>query len=138
MIQTLALAQPLREQLAQEARVAFPHECCGLLEGVREGGAGSALALHPAPNLSNEPDRFEIDPSAHIALLRKLRGTGRDIIGCYHSHPNGRAEPSRRDIAGAAETDFLWVIAALEHATVPIHLACFAWTGSAFARVIIE
>jgi proteasome lid subunit RPN8/RPN11 len=140
MIETLALPLALREQLEQEARSAYPHECCGLIEGVRTPREmkGEATALHPTPNLSNEPDRFEIDPATHFALLRKLRGTGHDIIGCYHSHPNGRAEPSARDMEGAAEANFLWLVVSVESATAPIHLACFAWTGSAFARVTIE
>ena len=45
-------------------------------------------------NLADTPDRFEIDPAEQIKLMRALRGAGREIIGCYHSHPNGSAEPS--------------------------------------------
>ena len=139
MIETLALPLALREQLEQEARSAYPHECCGLIEGVLTLGLakGEGTALHPTPNLSNEPERFEIDPATHFALLRKLRGTGRDIIGCYHSHPNGRAELSARDMEGAAEAGFLWLIASLKNAAAPVRLACFAWTGSAFTEVSI-
>jgi proteasome lid subunit RPN8/RPN11 len=138
MIETLVLPAPLRDQLEQEAGAAFPRESCGLVEGSRENSVARVWALHPMPNLSPAPDSFEIDPAAHIALLRRRRGTGREIIGCYHSHPNGRAEPSPRDIAGAGEIDFLWLIAALENTTAPAHFACFVWTGSEFARVIIE
>jgi proteasome lid subunit RPN8/RPN11 len=89
------------------------------------------------PNLAQDSDCFEVDPAAHIALLRKLRGTGREIIGCYHSHPNGRPEPSARDIAGAGETGFLWLIAALGNATADPITAAFVWTGSEFAPMIV-
>ena len=65
-------------------------------------------------NVSKEPDRFELDPAEHIALLRQLRGTERRIVGCYHSHPHGRAEPSARDRAGAFEDGFLWLVVALD------------------------
>jgi proteasome lid subunit RPN8/RPN11 len=41
-----------------------------------------------------------------------LRGTGRDVVGCYHSHPNGRAEPSPRDRARIYPAGFVWVIIA--------------------------
>jgi proteasome lid subunit RPN8/RPN11 len=142
MIETLALPAPLCAQLEQEAKAAFLRECCGLIEGIRHSLTLSpsrveAISIHPVPNLAHEPDRFEIDPAAHIALLRKLRGTGREIIGCYHSHPNGRPEPSPRDIAGAAETDFLWLIAALENTDADPVTAAFVWTGSAFTPVRI-
>ena len=72
-----------------------------------------ATAFHPTRNLAAEPDRFEIDPSVHIRLLRALRGTGRDIVGCYHSHPNGRAELSPRDRQSAGDENFIWLIAAI-------------------------
>ena len=32
------------------------------------------------------------------------------MIGCYHSHPNGKAAPSQTDRAGAAEDGFVWLI----------------------------
>jgi proteasome lid subunit RPN8/RPN11 len=103
----LLLADDLREQIAREARAAFPRECCGLIEG----DALRVAALHPARNISEDADRFEIDPADHFRALRMARANGRAIIGCYHSHPNGRAEPSARD--GDGEDGFLWLIAAI-------------------------
>ena len=78
----------------------------------RSGGV-RALALHPTANLSDEPDRFEIDPAAHLRLSRGRARHGREIVGCYHSHPHGRAAPSARDRENAGEDDFVWLIAAL-------------------------
>lgn len=109
----LILPDDLRAQLLAEARVALPSECCGLLEGVRDGETVTVTALHPAANVSPEPEMgFEIDPAAHFALQRALRGTGRAVVGCYHSHPNGRAEPSPRDRAGGCEDGWVWLIIA--------------------------
>ena len=110
MAAALALPKALRAQLADEARAALPRECCGLIAGTVDGGTARALALHPTANLGQGDDRFEIDPAEHIRLLRALRGTGRDVIGCYHSHPNGKAAPSQTDRAGAAEDGFIWLI----------------------------
>jgi proteasome lid subunit RPN8/RPN11 len=44
--------------------------------------------------------------------LRALRGTDRALVGCYHSHPNGRPGPSPRDRTTVCETGFAWVIIA--------------------------
>jgi len=107
------MPQELRAQIAAEARAAYPQECCGLIEGVREHGAARALAVHPTANYSPEPDAFEIDPAAHLRLLRTLRGTGREIVGCYHSHPGGGPTPSIRDRENGGTEDIIWVIAAL-------------------------
>lgn len=114
MIDTLVLAPQLRAQIAAEARNAFPRECCGLIEGTVSGTLAHALALHPCANLATAPDRFEIDPQTHIRLLRALREGPQRLIGCYHSHPNGTAAPSSRDIDGAGEEGFVWLIQAVE------------------------
>jgi proteasome lid subunit RPN8/RPN11 len=112
-----------QRQIAEEARVAFPHECCGLLEGVRNGAAITVTALHPAENLSQDDDRFEIDPADHFAALRSARVSGHEIVGCYHSHPNGKAEPSARDSESSWDEGFVWVIAAAgEGPSITAHL----------------
>lgn len=107
----LALPEDLRLQVLAEARAAFPRECCGLILGVRSGADAHALALHPARNAAALSDRFEIDPADHFAALRTARAGGQAVIGCYHSHPNGIAWPSGRDLLGAGEEGFLWLIA---------------------------
>jgi len=109
----LILPASLRAQLLTEARAAFPAECCGLLEGVRDGDDAKVTAIHPSPNLSPEPKTaFELDPAVHFALLRALQGTRRAVVGCYHSHPTGKAVPSQRDRANGCETGFVWIIIA--------------------------
>ena len=97
-----------------------------------------ALALHPSINQAAEPDRFAIDPRLQFSLLRGLRGSGRSVIGCYHSHPNGRAEPSPRDAENAFETDFLWLILALDDRDGEAELAAFTRVERDFATVRIE
>lgn len=97
-------------QLEREARAALPRESCGLIEGRRDPDDLDIVALHPCRNLARSDDAFEIDPVEQFRLMRALRGTNREIIGCYHSHPNGKPEPSPRDIAAASEEGFLWLI----------------------------
>jgi proteasome lid subunit RPN8/RPN11 len=119
------LPEPLRTRLRAEARAAFPRECCGLIEGVRDARRIVACALHPARNLADAPDRFVIDPAEHFRLLRALRGTERAIIGCYHSHPGGMPVPSEHDCAMAIDDGFVWLIAASTaagHVTLAAHL----------------
>jgi desampylase len=122
----LILPLPLRRQIEAEARAAFPRECCGLIEGVRRSDGLRAVKLHPARNLAGEADRFEVDPEAQFAALRTARESGRDVIGCYHSHPNGVAEPSPRDREGAGEDGFVWLIAALAGKDGAVSFAAFA------------
>jgi proteasome lid subunit RPN8/RPN11 len=105
------LPAPLVANIQAAARAAFPRECCGLVAGAREDDVFHVTALYPARNLAVSSDRFEIDPIDHFAAHRAARAAGHAIVGCYHSHPNGKAELSDTDLAGAGEDNFLWLIA---------------------------
>lgn len=135
MISTLELPLLLQEQLCREALRSYPCECCGLIEGIVEGDRSRVTALRPMPNIAKQSDRFEIDPALHIALLRNLRDTGREIIGCYHSHPNGRAEPSACDRESADEEGFLWLICAVDADGETTHIVGFESTGDRLVPV---
>ncbi len=108
----LVLGDDQRRAIENEARAANPRECCGLIEGIAEGYDYQAITLHPSPNLATRDDRFEIAPDIQFAALKMARANGHRIIGCYHSHPNGQAQPSHHDLAGAGEEGFIWLIAA--------------------------
>ena len=119
----VALPARLAAAIREQAGVAHPRECCGLIEGVREDPQTfTVTALHPACNLATDPDKFEIDPRDHIAAAKQARARGRAIIGCYHSHPAGAARMSAADMAGGSEDNFLWVIAAGDELAAFVYL----------------
>jgi desampylase len=137
VIGNLIVPKALQVQLGEEACAAFPRECCGLIEGVCEGDCVRAVALHPAANLATRDDRFEIDPMEQFRLMRELRGSGREIVGCYHSHPNGTAEPSAHDLENASEDGFVWLIAAVDTASKGVTPAAFIYGNRAFGPVTL-
>ncbi|OYU16206.1 MAG: peptidase [Alphaproteobacteria bacterium PA4] len=84
-------------------------ECCGLLLGT----TGHIATAVPAANVAATPERaFEIDPATLLRVHRDARGAGQKVIGHYHSHPNGKPEPSPRDAARAIENGQIWLIIA--------------------------
>lgn len=95
--------------LLKEATRAYPRECCGLLLG-----QGQRVAIaRPAANVHPQPERhFEIDPKALISAHRAQRAGGLEVLGYYHSHPNGRAGPSDEDRAQASGDGRAWAIVA--------------------------
>jgi proteasome lid subunit RPN8/RPN11 len=111
--------------LEECAATAYPEECCGLLVGYSDecdlstGGLGKRVTrVLPTPNRAAMPGRaFEVDPAAHIALLRTLREQTRDggrecVLGHYHSHPDHPPVPSAEDRAQALDETAVWVIVA--------------------------
>lgn len=83
------------------------HEACGLLFGSPD----RIEAAEPAANVAPDPARrFEIDPAALFRAIRAERAGGPKLLGYYHSHPNGSAEPSATDRAMASGDDRIWLI----------------------------
>lgn len=93
--------------MKKAAAAAAPREACGLLLG-----AGDRIErFTECANVSDTPEiRFEIDPAALFVALRAERGGGPELLGYWHSHPSGDAQPSRTDAAMAAADGKLWVI----------------------------
>lgn len=104
---TLQISRTQREQLLDWAKLAEPEECCGLLLGENEVVSGAVLTANVADNPDEE---FEIDPSVLIAAEREARQGGPAILGYFHSHPNGVAEPSATDARMAAANGRSWLI----------------------------
>lgn len=107
---------------------AHPEEACGLLFG----GNGLIDDWREAPNVAqNRVAEFEIDPNVLFAALRAERAGGPKLIGYWHSHPKGRAEPSRRDTELAGLDNKVWVIVAGEDiaAWLLYESPIYAWEG---------
>ena len=105
----LFLSASACEAMRAAALAAHPHEACGLLLGEGERIADAA----PAANVHPRPDRhFEIDPAALIAAHKASRAGGPQVLGYWHSHPNGRAAPSDEDRRMATGDGRVWAIVA--------------------------
>lgn len=129
------ISRSLLDWILAEAAAMPAREVCGLLLGTSD----AILDVRPAHNVAAyAEDRFEIDPQLLFDQARAERAGGMMRIGHYHSHPNGRAEPSRTDATAAeAEPDQLWMIVAAGEASL--------WRADApaglhgrFARVTLE
>lgn len=105
----LQLSRIHQRQLLAWAAEAGVYECCGLLLGREDTVEKVELTLNVADNPMYE---FEIDPLALIAAEKRARQGGPSILGYFHSHPNGIAEPSIKDAQMAAADGRRWLIIA--------------------------
>jgi proteasome lid subunit RPN8/RPN11 len=108
----LLIATHLLEQMRAAAKDAAPNECCGLLVGRRAPVAIVTRAV-AAENVHDKPAKFfTIDPALQFKLIKELRDNPGEeqLLGCYHSHPDGPAAPSPRDLAEANDPDLIWMV----------------------------
>ncbi|HUJ32038.1 MAG TPA: M67 family metallopeptidase [Candidatus Acidoferrum sp.] len=93
--------------ILESARKDSAREVCGLM-----GGRGGVITyVFPAANAAGNPaTSYEIAPQEIFQRMREMRAAGLELLGIYHSHPNGENEPSRRDIESAYYPDAAYFI----------------------------
>jgi len=75
----------------------LPLEACGLLAG-KNDRVEMTLGIY---NAERSPVRFRMEPRAQWRAFQRIEAAGLDLVGIYHSHPNGPEAPSPTDIAEA-------------------------------------
>jgi len=105
-------------KLVEQARREPIAECCGLLAGCE----GVITHVFPAANAAPDPAKnYEIDPRETVRLLREFREQKLEFLGIYHSHPNGKNEPSARDIELAYYSEAIYfIVSPLADAAKPV------------------
>jgi proteasome lid subunit RPN8/RPN11 len=88
------------QALRAHAAAVAPEECCGVLIGRSSDSAGyrvvrSLAAENAWPGERRE--RYEIPPERLLEAMKSARAGGLEVVGYYHSHPQGEARPSRFD-----------------------------------------
>ena len=104
----LVLPAAAAEAIRAHAAFSLPDECCGLLAG-RDG---AVRFVYPLTNSKPSPTSFTIDPTEHFRSWRHATANGWDLIGAFHSHPDGPGRPSRTDLALANEPEWIYLIVA--------------------------
>ena len=104
----LRIPRRLLDDLDGHALSSYPEECCGAFLGRPESGhaAGSGRSALSGPRgmCIRDPERRDI-PSlrrSYSGYTSSARQQGKEVLGYYHSHPDGVAVPSARDHAEAA------------------------------------
>lgn len=85
--------------LTHHVEETFPEEACGLFTGSADLFAPDVRVV-PLANVAVGDRRraFVIDPSAHLAALRRADAEGRSCLAYFHSHPEGSLELSPADL----------------------------------------
>ena len=98
MIETLYLHRAHWIKMQHHVSKESPLEACGLL-----AGAGNRVEeVLSLINAAHSPVRFRIKPQAQYDAFHWMEANGLDLVGIYHSHPDGPDTVSVSDIAESA------------------------------------
>jgi len=99
------LSREQRDAIRRHGEADYPHECCGLIIGTFSDGGPKrvreVMALSNASDAGVRHNRFVIAPEDMLRGERHARGSGLDVIGFYHSHPDHPPRPSAFDLEHA-------------------------------------
>ncbi len=109
-MQTMSLSFPfeLWGDVVAHLSGALPNEACGFLAG----RSNVVTRVYPVENALQSPTAYRMDPVSQILAMRAIDEAGLDLIGIYHSHPQGPLAPSPTDLREAAYPDVRYVICA--------------------------
>lgn len=80
--------------MRRHVRRRAPFEACGLLAG-NDGRVELVLGVR---NAARSPLRYLMNPRDQWRAFCKIEQLGMELLGIYHSHPNGPHRPSPTDI----------------------------------------
>jgi desampylase len=94
------LSEVIIDELVRQANEGYPNETCGFIMKLSSGINRNRHYILPCRNVHKSPTHyFEIDHEELAAVYEKEQ----DIVGMYHSHPNGPDKPSPADKKYAPE-----------------------------------
>lgn len=122
----------LAESIFAHAAAEFPKECCGLIVA-----KGDKTHIVRAKNIDPHPERdFTLDPQAWLEVQ-----DDEEVVGIYHSHPRGNAEPSEADKVSCEKTNLPWHIVSWPAGGYVVHNPCgykAPYTGRPFVHGLLD
>ncbi|WP_120245284.1 desampylase [Halopiger aswanensis] len=120
----LVVPEAVRDAVLERVRDGSPHEICGVFGGDFDPRRSRVRSQYPAENVAETPrTRYRIDPEEQLAIFERLEDRGEEIVGFYHSHPQGPPRPSATDAAQATWPDRSYLIVSLE----PFAVGSWRW-----------
>ena len=99
--------QEMQDAMVAHAQFCFPQEACGLIAVDKDN---RPQMIYATTNVDRSRVRFTVSPEEHYGAIVHAERSGLTIAGSFHSHPDSAAFPSTRDIEGALDPDWLYVI----------------------------
>ena len=131
---TIVITPSVRRAIDEHVRSAYPREGCGVLIGADDARERWVERAIPATNADQDPHRrYAIAPEEFLQLEKQARQRGLQVVGFYHSHPDGRSRPSGSDAAEAWPHD-TYLIVGVGHEAVEAPTAWRFVDGSFIAE----
>ena len=114
----IRISKEVYEAMIAHAKAGFPNEACGILGGDLKNHA--ARVFFPMKNLDEASISYFMDPKEQLHVFKKMRETGTEMTGIFHSHVASEAAPSQKDVRLAFYPEVSYLIVSLSDINKPI------------------
>lgn len=94
------------ESMRRHVQSCLEEEACGLLGGDK----GEVRMVIAVSNSLHSPVRFRMDPEGQLAAMHAIEEAGLELLGIYHSHPQGPPGLSETDLEEMSYPELAYLI----------------------------
>lgn len=128
----LVLPDTTQQQLHAHASAVAPLEGCGIVGGQWARQDAHVRTVRRMENVATHPDhRYRIAPEALHEAITELNAADHELLGFYHTHPEGPLHPSETDRELAQWPGYLYLIVVPSQSPT---ITAWEWNGTAFDR----
>jgi len=133
----LTLTPAVYDAILDHALASADREVCGILGGEHGADRSRAVTVRRAENAADERrTAYRIDPAEQLELMDDIEDAGQAVVGFYHSHPQGPAQPSATDAARATWPGYSYLV--VDCSGEYQHVDSWRWTGEQFTRETVS
>jgi proteasome lid subunit RPN8/RPN11 len=113
----ISIPKEIYEAMIAHAKSGYPNEACGILAGDKKD---EASRFYPMRNLDEASVSYFMDPKEQLEAFKKMRASGIEMRGIFHSHVAGEAAPSQKDVRLAFYPEASYLIVSLSDMEKPV------------------
>ena len=109
-MQKIILTKLHKKILSDHSLKEEPNEACAILYGNINGEENTVKEIWLTKNDTPSPIEFTLSAEQTWEMDQKRKELNLEIIGIFHSHPNGEAFPSTTDKKFMQNNPYVWII----------------------------
>ena len=109
-MQKIILSKLHKKILLDHSLKEEPNEACAILYGNITGEENTVKEIWLTKNDTPSPIEFTLSAEQTWEMDQKRKEWNLEIIGIFHSHPNGEAIPSTTDKKFMQNNPYVWII----------------------------
>ncbi len=130
----IVLPRHIFRQLVNKSKTNLPNESCALVFSFPDDSLIVDRVIF-VKNISTSPrTEYLIDPFELLSIEEKQTALGLELMGIFHSHPNGKAIPSKTDLLYSVP-NLYYLILKLDQNSNTTAVKCWSLANNKYSQI---